>query len=89
MAVLRADAHFTVVEATLKGYMKWRLAHGSKPLQDVKRSTGDTHELHAKINQEQERTAMENNIEAWCGRLLEFDNEVNYAEPEQYALCLT
>jgi exportin-5 len=37
MPVLRVDAHFTVVEAALKGYMKWRLAHGSKPQQDVQR----------------------------------------------------
>ncbi len=35
MPVLRVDAHFTVVEAALKGYMKWRAAHGSKPQQDV------------------------------------------------------
>jgi exportin-5 len=35
MTVLRVDAHFTVVEAALKGYMKWRSAHGSKPQQDV------------------------------------------------------
>jgi hypothetical protein len=40
MPVLRVDAHFTVVEAALKGYMKWRSAHGSKPQQDVK-----THEI--------------------------------------------
>lgn len=35
MPVLRVDAHFTVVEAALKGYMKWRVVHGSKPQQDV------------------------------------------------------
>jgi exportin-5 len=35
MPILRVDAHFTVVEAALKGYMKWRSAHGSKPQQDV------------------------------------------------------
>ena len=35
MAVLRVDAQFTVVEAALKGYMKWRSTHGSKPQQDV------------------------------------------------------
>jgi exportin-5 len=28
------DAHFTVVEAAVKGYMKWRASHGSKPQQD-------------------------------------------------------
>ncbi|KAI9049381.1 hypothetical protein LZ554_006415 [Drepanopeziza brunnea f. sp. 'monogermtubi'] len=60
MPVLRTDAHFAVVEATLKGYMKWRSSHGSKPLQD-----------------EQERSAIESNIEAWCERLL----ELNYEDP--------
>ncbi|CAG8954882.1 hypothetical protein HYFRA_00008569 [Hymenoscyphus fraxineus] len=34
MAVLRVDAHFTVVEAALKGYMKWRATHGSNPQAD-------------------------------------------------------
>ncbi|CZT49951.1 related to MSN5 protein (multicopy supressor) [Rhynchosporium secalis] len=58
--VLRTDAHFTVVEAALKGYMKWRLAHGSKPQED-----------------EQERTAMENNIESWCDGLM----EINFEDP--------
>ena len=33
--VLLVDAHFTVVEAALKGYMKWRSVHGSKLQQDV------------------------------------------------------
>jgi exportin-5 len=58
--VLRVDAHFTVVEAALKGYIKWRQAHGSKPQPD-----------------EQERTAMENNLEVWCERLL----ELNFEDP--------
>lgn len=56
--VLRTDAHFTVVEAALKGYMKWRSSSGSKPQED-----------------EQERTAMEGNIEAWCDGLMEITFE--------------
>ncbi|KAL3426143.1 nuclear import and export protein [Phlyctema vagabunda] len=32
--VLRVDQNFTVVEAALKGYMKWRSVHGSKTQQD-------------------------------------------------------
>lgn len=31
MPELRVDAQFSVVEAALKGYMKWRASHGSKP----------------------------------------------------------
>ncbi|TAQ84731.1 hypothetical protein B7494_g6960 [Chlorociboria aeruginascens] len=58
MPILRIDAHFTVVESALKGYMKWRSGHGSKPQQD-----------------EQERVNIENNLEAWCDRLLELQFE--------------
>ncbi|TVY16866.1 Uncharacterized protein LARI1_G004643 [Lachnellula arida] len=60
MPVLMVDAHFTVVEAALKGYMKWRSTHGSKLQQD-----------------DQERVAIENNLEAWCERLL----EMNFEDP--------
>lgn len=27
MPALRVDSHFTVIEATLKGYTKWKVAH--------------------------------------------------------------
>lgn len=33
--VLRVDAQFTVVDAALKGYIKWRSNHGAKPQEDV------------------------------------------------------
>ncbi|KAI9825318.1 MAG: hypothetical protein M1819_000564 [Sarea resinae] len=33
---LRVDAHFTVVEAALNGYVKWVTGHGSRPQQDEK-----------------------------------------------------
>ncbi|KAH0542112.1 hypothetical protein FGG08_003492 [Glutinoglossum americanum] len=37
---LRVDAHFTVVEAALKGYVKWVDSHGSRPQRDeIERST--------------------------------------------------
>jgi hypothetical protein len=36
MPVLRIDAHSAVVEAALKGYMKWRSTHGSKLQEDVR-----------------------------------------------------
>ncbi|KAI9787672.1 MAG: hypothetical protein M1839_000203 [Geoglossum umbratile] len=40
---LRVDAHFTVVEAALKGYVKWIDSHGSRPQQDeLERSTMET-----------------------------------------------
>lgn len=28
MSALRVDSHFTVIEAALKGYVKWRRYHG-------------------------------------------------------------
>ena len=78
MPVLQVDAHFTVVEAALKGYMKWRSAHGSKPQQDVQRLRWLFLKCKANSIQEQERTNMENNLEAWCERLLEMNFEVGF-----------
>jgi exportin-5 len=67
---LRLDAQFTVVEAALKGYMKWRTAHGSKPQQDVSH-----HPYYSGVGinpcKEQQRVAIENNLETWCERLLD------------------
>ncbi|KAF7912211.1 uncharacterized protein EAF01_001232 [Botrytis porri] len=39
VAVLRVDKNFTVVEAALKGYMKWRAGHGSDPQRDEQERT--------------------------------------------------
>ncbi|KAK6592537.1 hypothetical protein H4I96_11768 [Botrytis cinerea] len=39
IAVLRVDKNFTVVEAALKGYMKWRAGHGSDPQRDEQERT--------------------------------------------------
>jgi exportin-5 len=75
MPNLRVDAQFTVVEAALKGYMKWRSAHGSKPQQDVLRSIQLMRHLTDEW-QEQQRIDIENNIETWCERLLEMQFEV-------------
>lgn len=35
---MRADTQFSVVEATLKGYQKWIIAHGRSPQEDVRMS---------------------------------------------------
>ncbi|RAL64721.1 hypothetical protein DID88_001752 [Monilinia fructigena] len=37
--ILRVDKNFTVVEASLKGYMKWRGSHGSEPQRDEQERT--------------------------------------------------
>ncbi|THV49418.1 hypothetical protein BGAL_0196g00160 [Botrytis galanthina] len=74
IAVLRVDKNFTVVEAALKGYMKWRAGHGSDPQRDViTRTARLTHPTD--YQQEQERTSIEDNLETWCQRLLELKFE--------------
>lgn len=35
MPILQVDAQFTVVEAALKGYMKWRMSHSKISQEDV------------------------------------------------------
>ncbi|KAF7876418.1 hypothetical protein EAF04_001510 [Stromatinia cepivora] len=37
--ILRVDKNFTVVEAALKGYMKWRAGHGTDPQRDEQERT--------------------------------------------------
>jgi len=78
MVVLRVDAQFTVVEAALKGYMKWRSSHGTKPQRDVKMSPSPANEALLTVEKEQERIAIENYLESWCERLLELQFEVSH-----------
>ncbi|CAK7207345.1 karyopherin [Sporothrix eucalyptigena] len=59
MPVLRVDAHFTVVDAALKGYMKWRSSS----------SRDDPAE------KQQQRAALEAEFEAWCNRLADMKFE--------------
>lgn len=77
MSVLKVDAHFTVVESALKGYVKWRSARRQSP--EEVRST-----LPAWVNdsrskrweQEQKGAALEADFEGWCNRLLDMKVEV-------------
>ncbi|KAI3545986.1 hypothetical protein CABS01_05185 [Colletotrichum abscissum] len=59
MPVLRVDAQFTVIEAALKGYMKWRASTTQQSLPDY----------------EQQRAALERDLESWCTKLLEMKFE--------------
>ncbi|OHF04378.1 hypothetical protein CORC01_00230 [Colletotrichum orchidophilum] len=59
MPVLRVDAQFTVIEAALKGYMKWRASSTQQSLPDY----------------EQQRAALERDLESWCTKLLEMKFE--------------
>jgi exportin-5 len=75
MSVLRIDAHFTVVEAALKGYVKWRAKIDLQSSDNVSRPnticmwTIWLADDFAMKNQQKSR--MESDFEAWCGRLLE------------------
>ncbi|KAF6810057.1 nuclear import and export protein [Colletotrichum musicola] len=59
MPVLRVDAQFTVIEAALKGYMKWRANTTQQSLPDY----------------EQQRASLERDLESWCNKLLEMKFE--------------
>ncbi|KAL0939459.1 nuclear import and export protein [Colletotrichum truncatum] len=59
MPVLRVDAQFTVIEAALKGYLKWRASTTQQSLPDY----------------EQQRAAIERDLESWCNKLLEMKFE--------------
>ncbi|KAB5542622.1 armadillo-type protein [Coniochaeta sp. 2T2.1] len=77
MPVLRVDAHFTVVESALKGYVKWKTLH-----EDEAEEVCSTPNMSALVGdadqkQAQKTNAMEADFEAWCNRLL----EVNVEDP--------
>ncbi len=61
MPALRVDAHFTVIESALKGYVKWRAAIGPDP------SAADA----------QQKASLEADSESWCNRLIEMKIEVS------------
>ncbi|KZF21826.1 hypothetical protein L228DRAFT_248578 [Xylona heveae TC161] len=56
---LIADAHFTVVEAALRGYAKWSTSQSPSPPADVQQ----THDL------------MDNSLENWCERILQINHQ--------------
>ncbi|ERT02767.1 hypothetical protein HMPREF1624_01069 [Sporothrix schenckii ATCC 58251] len=60
MPVLRVDAHFTVVEAALKGYMKWR---------------SSTHSKDDPAEKQRQREVLEAEFEAWCNRIADLTIE--------------
>lgn len=88
LPVLRVDAQFTVVDAALKGYIKWRANHGAKPQEDVSRKHNYCYKIHTESSQEQERVAIEAQLESWCSRLLETQHEVSHVECVHTALIL-
>ncbi|KAF2752180.1 ARM repeat-containing protein [Sporormia fimetaria CBS 119925] len=55
MPVLRVDAHVTIIDAGLKGFLKWLVGHGREPLEQ----------------QEAMRNNMEESFEQWCRQLLQ------------------
>ena len=72
---MRADTQFAVVEATLKGYGKWVVAHGKIPQQDVRR-TSLFYLMQLTNGQEQKRRDLENALEIWATSLMQRNSEV-------------
>jgi exportin-5 len=66
MPVLRVDAHFTVIESALKGYMKWRISPQYERVEGLSSQSPTT----------QQKNALETNLETWCNKLLEMNFEV-------------
>lgn len=54
MAVLQVDAYLSVIEATLKAYLKWRTGQSKQPLPEVLK----------------ERHEIDETLEVWCNELL-------------------
>lgn len=72
MPVLRVDSQFTVIEATLKGYMKWRRHRAAEYVCGTSRMQT----TRANTMQEQQKAELEANLETWCNKLLEMSFEV-------------
>lgn len=75
MPLMRADTQFAVVEATLKGYNKWVLAHGKMPQQDVCIPRFSRYYL-ANQTQEQKRSELESALETWALSLMQRNYDV-------------
>lgn len=83
MPVLRVDAHFTVIESALKGYVKWKkeetgrqdTGQGENPAQDVSTLAASLTNIHiTKTNEQlQKRAVLESEFEKWCNHLLEME----------------
>jgi exportin-5 len=90
--LMRADTQFSVVEATLKGYQKWIIAHGGSPQQDVRSIYFPTQigiRVPNLIKQEQQRTALELTIENWAMSLMQRSFEVSILTASWRAFILT
>jgi len=76
MPILRVEAQFTVVEAALKAYMKWRLSPRQWTPEEVCFLQTVLSCSESNIAQDQELKTLETNFEVWCDRLLETSFEV-------------
>lgn len=76
MTALRVDSQFTLIEAAVKGYMRWRRHH-------LKDNVGDAVSPleKADLAQEQQAAEVEEILEAWCDKLLQMSFEVGLSPP--------
>jgi exportin-5 len=81
MPLLTVEAQFTVVEAALKSYMKWRLSPRQWTSEEVCPLKTLWSWMESNLSQDQEMKTLETNFEVWCDRLLETSFEVGIKIP--------
>lgn len=71
MPVLRADSHFTAIEAMLKGYSKWRAKNPNHQVRLV-------YAMYDAANRKQNIVELEMHLETWCHKLLGMTFDVSF-----------
>jgi exportin-5 len=84
MPILRVEAQFTVVEAALKSYMKWRLSPREWTSEEVRLLETVLSWRGSDVPQDQELKTLETNFEVWCDRLVETSFEVGKNSPYKF-----
>lgn len=83
MPALRVDSQFTLIDAALKGYMRWRRYHLKDNVGNAIASWESTN-----LAQGQQAAEVERMLEAWCDKLLHMGFDVSL-ENDERARCLT
>lgn len=74
--VLRVDAQITVVDAALKGYLKWVSNLGEEPQQNVSISSCAFSPETKQCGQERDHNGMQDFFEDWCRNVMQFEFQV-------------
>ena len=75
MAVLQVDGYFTLVEAALKGFVKWRRYHGKDEVSwpPLSLSRGPK----ADLGWAQKAADVDGILASWCDKLLQLNFDVS------------